>query len=255
MSAEAVGWVYRHSPFDGATFQVHHAVADSVNDQHGNEFWLTKAELARKARTSPRTASSALAALTAAGCVELVEESGGRNPSRYRFLFPDADVVYDTRRRTMQRSQGSPRPNRATTDSEPCNPPRPTLQSDAPHKGITQVNPRGTQEAPAAPTRRDLLFEAVAEAWTGQPWPFPLTDRAKGRIVAALSDLRRVEATPEEVRRRAANYLGQYQSRPTPTALASHWPALDRPSTRGQPQTNRRITTNTEYASGADVGL
>ena len=50
MSAEATGWVWRHSPWKGehAKFLLHLAVADVVNDAHGNEFWMSQANLAEK---------------------------------------------------------------------------------------------------------------------------------------------------------------------------------------------------------------
>lgn len=96
MSADATAWVYRHSPFNGATFQVHHAIGDSVNDLHRNEFWMSAARLATKARVSVRTARSAVHEIADAGFIELIEEHTHR-PSRYRFLFPDVPVVYEAR--------------------------------------------------------------------------------------------------------------------------------------------------------------
>lgn len=111
MSAEAVGWVFRHSPFKGAAFAVHQAIADSVNDQNGNEFWMASPNLAVKARVSERAARGAIATLVEKGYIEPVDatmfdpterQRAGR-PARYRFLFPDdAPVVYETRKRAMR---------------------------------------------------------------------------------------------------------------------------------------------------------
>jgi hypothetical protein len=102
VSADATGWVYRHSPFKGATFAVHHAIADSVNDQHGNEFWMSVARLADKARMERRSAGRAVDELLDGGYIECVEADGANlrrlgRPVRYRFLFPEAPVVYETR--------------------------------------------------------------------------------------------------------------------------------------------------------------
>lgn len=103
MSAEATGYVYRHSPYRGVTFQVHHAVADSVTDLHSNEFWMFQDTLAEKARCGRQAANDALVTLVADGFLELLERGGGRGkPSRFRFLFPDVDVVYDTRKLSSQ---------------------------------------------------------------------------------------------------------------------------------------------------------
>lgn len=105
MSAEAVGWVYRHSPYEGQFLAVHLAVADTVSDQHANQFWMVLPKLAAKARVNRGTAKRALDHMCDTDewgdspFLELVEQSdGGRGrPSVYRFLFPDVPVVYETR--------------------------------------------------------------------------------------------------------------------------------------------------------------
>lgn len=99
MSAEAVGWVYRHSPYSGSTLLVHLAIADSVNDQHSNEFWMTLPKLGVKARVNRGTAKRAVDQLVSDGFLEtMARSSGGRNlGSTYRFCFPAVPVVYETR--------------------------------------------------------------------------------------------------------------------------------------------------------------
>lgn len=108
MSSDAIGFVFRRSPFEGATFAVHLAVADSANDQYGNEFWMVLDKLAKKARVSRRSATTALGSLVESGWLELLQEGGGRSrPGRYLFLFPEsAAVVYDSRQ-TAQPLRGS----------------------------------------------------------------------------------------------------------------------------------------------------
>jgi hypothetical protein len=153
MSADAVGWVYRHSPYTGVTFQVHQAVADSVNDQHGNEFWLAKPKLSVKARTSVASAKRAMEMLTADGFLELLEESGGRAGSRYLFLFPDVPVVYDSRATGSPRTGSSGRANRLTGNGQPAHQSNPTGSPESenvPHKERSQENPKGTQLEPKA---------------------------------------------------------------------------------------------------------
>ena len=139
MSAEAVGWVYRHSPLTGSEFCVHLAVADSVNDQHVNEFWMSLPKLGKKARVSRASAKRAMDALVAGGFLELVTQShGGRNlGSTYRFCFPDVAVVFDSR------STLSPRAGSAETlSSEPetLSSEDPTLSPRAAHR--TQEEPK-----------------------------------------------------------------------------------------------------------------
>jgi hypothetical protein len=132
MSAEASGYVYRHSPYQGITLLVHLAVADSVNDQHGNEFWMAQGKLAEKARCSRKAANEALATLLADGFLEVVQQSLGR-PSRYRFLFPNPRVVYDTRGVSPEVT-GSPKVSPGVT------PPSRNLSP-----GVTGVSPEVTQ--------------------------------------------------------------------------------------------------------------
>jgi hypothetical protein len=100
MSAEAVGYVFRHSPHTGAAFQVHLAIADSVNDQHANELWMATGTIAKKARVARQTASEALAEIVSLGGLEVVEDhrrDRAGKPSRYRFLFPVVAVHYESR--------------------------------------------------------------------------------------------------------------------------------------------------------------
>lgn len=101
MSSEAVGWVFRYSPYAGPTFAVHVAVADSVNDQYANEFWMILARLAVKARVSRRSAAGAMTTLAAEGFVAPLEDAdvarAQQRGRRYRFLFPRVAVVYETR--------------------------------------------------------------------------------------------------------------------------------------------------------------
>jgi hypothetical protein len=96
MSAEATGWVYRHSPYRGAALLIHLAAADSVNDQHGYEFWMSHASVAEKARVSRQSAVFALERMLEDGFFELLERRPGHS-NRYRFLFPDVAFVYNPR--------------------------------------------------------------------------------------------------------------------------------------------------------------
>ncbi len=85
-----MGWVYKFSPYEGAAFSVHLAIADSANDQHGMELWMALGKLGRKARVTRQTCSGIIAKMVDDGLLEALEISqGGRNrPSRYRFLMP-----------------------------------------------------------------------------------------------------------------------------------------------------------------------
>jgi hypothetical protein len=89
VSAEATGWVFRHSPYKGAGFVIHLAIADSVNDQNDNEFWMSQARLCEKARTSHATTERAVRALRDDGFLTLLEDNAtAGKPCRYRFEMP-----------------------------------------------------------------------------------------------------------------------------------------------------------------------
>jgi predicted transcriptional regulator len=94
MSGEAVGYVYRHSPYNGATFNIHLAIADVVNDAHHNKLWMATDTIAQKTRTNRRTVQRAIDTLCNDGFMELVEKATQHRPATYRFLFPNVDPVW-----------------------------------------------------------------------------------------------------------------------------------------------------------------
>lgn len=158
MSAEACGYVYRHSPYRGAELLVHLAVADSVNDLHEQRFWMSSATLAVKARCSRTTASAALAQLARDGFLDRL--GGGRldgRPAEYRFLFPDVPVVYDTRK-------GVPRADTPPAEGVPradtgCRPSRQEVSRE----------PTLSQENPSEPKTREARKRATSPPDDYQP--------------------------------------------------------------------------------------
>lgn len=96
MSYQAVAWVYKHSPFaDAGPFSVHVAMAEVVNGEHGDLFWMSLARLAKKSRTHRATTKRAVDELVELGLLECVEERSG-GATLYRMKMPfDALVTYD----------------------------------------------------------------------------------------------------------------------------------------------------------------
>lgn len=86
-----------------------------------------------------------------------------------------------------------------------------------------EVETELTKPQPLAPRRRDELFESVADVCHIDI--SELTPAARGALNKAVGDLRKVGATPEDVRVRAGHY--PYDDL-TPNALAKHWPRLAR---------------------------
>lgn len=124
MSAEATGWVFARSPMSGAAFVVHLAIADSVNDQHGNEFWMRMPNLAKKARLSRGATAKAVAALCDEQFLELVDPGvpGPRHsgsPRRFRMMMPDLPRLGECRAEnatppTSRADDSTPRADDAT---------------------------------------------------------------------------------------------------------------------------------------------
>lgn len=134
MSAEATGWVFARSPMKGAGFAVHLAIADSVNDQYGYEFWMRMPNLAKKARLSRGAAAKAVATLCDAGLLELVDVGtpGPRHsgsPRRFRMLMPDLPRLvesraHDARPRAKSRAEDvTPRADDARRRADDATPP------------------------------------------------------------------------------------------------------------------------------------
>lgn len=90
--------------------------------------------------------------------------------------------------------------------------------------------------APQAPRETDHLFEAVANA-CGVNWRNGMTKTARGSLNAAVKQLRDVDATPTQIFQRAGNYPTWFPDAAlTPTALAKHWPQLERAKPPPQPR-------------------
>lgn len=88
MSAEAVGWVFRFSPYNGERLVLHLALADVANDAYENRLWLSVETLSDKTRSHRRTVQRGLRVMVDDGLLELVESGGGRGkPAVYRLVL------------------------------------------------------------------------------------------------------------------------------------------------------------------------
>jgi predicted ArsR family transcriptional regulator len=109
MSAEATGWVWRFSPYKGhhAKFLIHLAVADVVNDAHGNEFWMSHTNLAEKVGVTRETVARWFADAVDLGLVECVTDNSRRGrPNCYRLVMARQGGVISDHTGCDLRSQG-----------------------------------------------------------------------------------------------------------------------------------------------------
>ena len=133
MSAEAVGFVYRYSPYTGATFAIHLAIADTVSDQFDNQFWMSTNNLATKTRTTRRTVQKAIDQLCDDFFIAKTRSATQHHPATYKFLMPAVDIVYKTgsgaqsvhpeaQSTTSRGATSTPKPNRTQKPKHSCSP-------------------------------------------------------------------------------------------------------------------------------------
>lgn len=226
MSAEATGWVFKNSPYKGAAFAVHLSMADSVNDQNENEFWMSITNLGIKARVARETAARAVSQMVEDGVLELIQDNSniGR-PSRYCFLMPEGV----TRDHTPVIRDDTP----VTRDHTPViqdhtNPSRTQVEPKENPKNLS--SPSASEpvvERPAAKKKeraRNPIWDALVEnlRWT------PATPSEQSRLGKAVRDLKGIDATPEDIARKCALYRSKYRGLDlTPEALLKHWSSLE----------------------------
>lgn len=205
MSAEAVAWVYRHSQATGSAFAVHLAIGDSVNDQHGFRFWMSRDILAAKARVARDTVTSAIRRLVELGYLALERPANGC-AAIYRFLFPEpATVAFDTRRdsstggwrdsSTTRRDSATPQNKEVVLTQEELN---------APQGG--PLAPKGSGPPPPEPSIPHELtsfYVDISREHGGDP-----TRRQVGQVAKTIRELHDV-GKPRRVLRRAVGVLAE----------------------------------------------
>lgn len=98
---------------------------------------------------------------------------------------------------------------------------------------ITETTQETTQDISSAPAehvqqpkktkRSDPLFEAIAEAWRGEPYREDLLNELQAPVVGkAAAALRKIGARPEDVPLEWKQLTERFDN-PTPLALAKHW--------------------------------
>lgn len=181
MSAEALGWVFRHSPLTGAAFQVHLALADTANDEHGFELWFKQSTVAQKARVTRQTVNNALARMAELGLVEKVGSRPG-GVVVFRFLMPDLPTQYGSSRGVTRAdtpaTEVSREPTPGVTRAD-------TGCHESRHGGVVRADTdtkRDTKPEPKPNPTREV--RAVFELWqevTGHPRA--VLDQKRRRVI------------------------------------------------------------------------
>lgn len=184
VSSEAIGYVWRFSPYrPRAPFWIHLAIADVVNDQHDNEFFMAQGKLAAKTGYGRGTVNEALATLEADGYIERVGELG-RNVVRWQFIFKPGDVQFDSRTRRTRAVESA--------DSS-------TAKRAARPVGSADSNVRAHPTA----TRLDLSAEPTQNPREPEPKGEPSPQAARARaLVQAHWDRCKAERRPTPIVKR-----------------------------------------------------
>jgi helix-turn-helix protein len=200
VSVQAMTSVFSRSRCGGTTRLVLLAIANYYGD---NGAWPSIDSLARDCQMSRRAIQDCLRRAEGAGELHVEKNAGHGGTNRYWLHIEEGGCRFCTR--ADSRRESAPEPKELGVRG----------------RGVSS---RSSHPTSLAPTARDELFEAVAEA-CGIDW-HNLTKAARGSLNAALAQLRAVRATPGEVHSRAEHYRERYDAELTPSALAKHWPAL-----------------------------
>lgn len=281
MSAEAVGYVFRCSPAEGATFAVHLAVADSVNDQYGNEFWMVVRELATKARCSRATAQRALKWLVENGLLDVCDgerREGAHTAIRYRFLLPDLPPIFDSRAARSRPSKvpHGEAPRSLTSAQEVPHGEAPALV-DKPVRARSQANPSGADPDGSATdvdlldpvdVLCDMLASKVQLHRGGARPPVTAKWRRDMRLLLERGPLHQTEAAPLQVEdvvgamKAVFTWLAEPSSTGfcwadqvrSPHALRDHWHQMRLAARRARQQQQGRAATAIERSAHRDAG-
>lgn len=169
-----------------------------MNEKGGSAFPGAE-RLARDTSLTDRAVRENLKILVERGYLRVLNPGGGRGNAK---VFAAANPESD--------------------DAKPGIPTQQTLNE------VQASSPVVVQESPPAASqrKRDPIFEALAEV-CGIDWQEGLTDTSRGRLNSATSELRKVGATPEDIRRRARRYVQLYPHVVvTPQGLTGNWGQL-----------------------------
>lgn len=111
MSADALASCWGHFDLTPAQRVVMIAVADVVNDAHGNQFWMRPEVLAEKVGMDAGNVRRKMSELVAAGVLEVVEQGGGRGRSTvYRWVLTNPRQNYAVRKTASGQAETASEP-------------------------------------------------------------------------------------------------------------------------------------------------
>ena len=192
-------WVIDHEEISDGAFRLY-AVLRRYADK-GGKAWPSMGTLSDRMHKGERQVRRLMRELEDAGAVRVHPryESGQQGSNLYMIVSE----------RTYMTGGGD-------TDDTPT-----------PGTDVRQNQSQENQSQSSEGDSRDRLFEAVAEVWIGGYDIDTITRSERGRINTALTELRRIGATPEEVISRGRVWVKKWPDTPaSPQALVRNWNAL-----------------------------
>jgi hypothetical protein len=87
--------VYDHSPYEGKRLVIHLAIADIVNTDYDNEFWMSNEKMAKKSRCTREYVNKTLKLMVTDGFLVPIGDGmcqgAGKKTVRYRFVMPNVN--------------------------------------------------------------------------------------------------------------------------------------------------------------------
>lgn len=198
MSAEAIAHAFKYPTNHAAMTLVLLAMADTVNDQNDNLFWMSHSGIAAKTGLTRVTVLRACERLLAEGRIVLVEKRlGETNTYRYQLDTPvnATQEVY-------------------TVDAPPL------------YKDDTQTQVSNSSKLKLG--ERDEIWDALCLVCGIDDKA--LTKTARGELNAAVKELRDVGATAGGIESASVRWKRRYaEITLTPSALKKHWASLQPP--------------------------
>lgn len=230
MSVEALAWAFDQDIPDHAAKLTLIALANNTVNEH-NEAVPSQKEIARFVNASRQTVNAKCQWLAEAGYIT-IEHRGSAEGGRMSNLYTLHVGLSQQARQGLSQSDEEVKSEDPTGLSQYV-PTGKSLKPKTlkPHSSEEQVLPRRGADAPRRTNDRppDLLFEAVAAAcYDDAALHGNLTKDERGRVNAAVKQLREINASPDDVRRafREARRLWPAVTTISPQALTANWHSL-----------------------------
>lgn len=231
MSVHVTSPVWKHSKAKANRLLVLLAIADQAND-HG-WCWLSYPSIQQRCGFKDLdTVRNHIAGLEEMGELEVYERLG--RTYAFRVIVEGVEVVPLSLDDMLPRGLTTTATPRGKTPGVggPEKPQGTPGEKPVPPQGKNRPDPLGktpddtldpsTDTLSTRPKRRDLIFEAICEAWGRTP--DGLTRDERGRVNNAAKQLREVGASAAEIRVRVKRYHEEWpEMEISPQALTKHW--------------------------------